>query len=202
MSEHSPTSTRNTGALHFVGAVVSWIVLLGAVGILAATIVVPRVTGATPYTILTGSMAPTMPPGTLVVDRKVDFDSIEVGDVVTYQLVSGKDAVVTHRVIGFSVSGKGERTLITKGDANNTEDAIPVQAVQVRGVVWYHLPQIGRLNTAITGDQHLVMTAGVIGLLMLYAGSQFAGALLDRRRNRRTKAEAAAQENQREAVSV
>jgi len=193
MSERTPERTGRTGALHFVGAVVSWLVLLGALGILAATIVVPRVTGATPYTILTGSMAPTMPPGTLVVTRKTDFDSIEVGDVVTYQLVSGKDAVVTHRVVGFSTSGTGERRLVTKGDANNTEDAIPVRAVQVRGVVWYHLPELGRLNTVITGDQHLAMTAGVIGLLMLYAGSQFTGALLDRRRNRsgRTSTEAA-----------
>ena len=40
--------------------------------VLALTIVIPRLTGSTPYTVLTGSMVPTYPPGTLIVVKPED----------------------------------------------------------------------------------------------------------------------------------
>ena len=58
--------------LTFVGRTLAWLVILGAVAVLLVAVVVPRVAGATPYTVLTGSMAPAYPPGTLVVVRPVD----------------------------------------------------------------------------------------------------------------------------------
>ena len=56
---------------------------------LLVALVVPRLAGATPYVVLTGSMQPKMPPGTLVVARPVDPMSIAPGDVVTYQIQLG-----------------------------------------------------------------------------------------------------------------
>ncbi|RYJ02767.1 MAG: signal peptidase I, partial [Actinomycetales bacterium] len=66
-----------------------WVLLLGFVAMLVVSVLVPRLAGATPYTVLTGSMRPTMPPGTLVVAKPVDPEALEVGDVVTVQLRSG-----------------------------------------------------------------------------------------------------------------
>ena len=56
--------------------VAAWTVILGVAAVLAVAVLVPRVGGATPYTVLTGSMAPTYPPGSLVVVRPVDPESI------------------------------------------------------------------------------------------------------------------------------
>ncbi|MFL6025080.1 MAG: hypothetical protein ACJ72O_17190, partial [Marmoricola sp.] len=66
--------------------------------VLALAVVVPKLGGATSYTILTGSMRPHMPPGTLVVVKPDKPDQVRVGDVLTYQIESGKKAVATHRV--------------------------------------------------------------------------------------------------------
>ncbi len=64
----------------------------------------PRLGGATPYTVLTSSMEPEYPPGTLVVVRPVPIEEIGIGDVITYQLESGEPTVVTHRVVGLSTT--------------------------------------------------------------------------------------------------
>ena len=77
---------------------ISWVVLLFLIVVAMAVIVVPALTHSTPYTILTSSMVPTYPPGTLVIVRPVAVDDIHIGTVVTYQLESGKPEVVTHRV--------------------------------------------------------------------------------------------------------
>jgi len=92
-------------ARHVVRAV-SWVVLLGATALVTLAVLVPRVAGATPYTVLTGSMSPAYPPGTLVVVRPVDLADVRVGDVVTYQLRSGEPAVATHRVVGVGQQWK------------------------------------------------------------------------------------------------
>lgn len=144
----------------------SWAICLAGLAVLAVAVVVPRVAGATPYTVLTGSMQPTMPPGTLVVTRPVDPADITIGTVVTYQLHSGEADVVTHRVVGVGVDGTGERVFRTQGDANTVVDAEPVRAEQVRGARWYAVPYVGRLGTLLGQDlrARLIPLAG-LGLL-------------------------------------
>ena len=85
--------------------VLGWVVTLAAVAAIALAVVVPRLGGATPYTVLTGSMRPGMPPGTLVVVRPIEPDQIATGMVVTYQLRSGDPTVVTHRVLSQGLNG-------------------------------------------------------------------------------------------------
>ncbi len=151
-----------------------------AVAAVALAVVVPRLADATPYTILTGSMKPDLPPGALVVVRPAE--RISLGDVITYQLKSGEDTVVTHRVVGQSVNAKGETTFLTQGDANDTPDFEPVRPVQLKGKVWYSVPYLGHVNNALTGNQRQKATYGVGGLLALYAAYMFISAVLDKRK--------------------
>src|ERR1700710_2266781 len=72
-----------------LGQVVAWLIAALLFAMILILVLVPRLTGSTPYTILTGSMVPVMPPGTIVVTRPEPFSSIRTGDVLTYQLVSG-----------------------------------------------------------------------------------------------------------------
>ncbi|MGW9426311.1 S26 family signal peptidase, partial [Streptomyces koyangensis] len=95
MSRHSKTGgDEPTTAWWWVKSVVSWLLLIAMVGILVLTIVIPRLTGSTPYTVLTGSMEPTYPPGTLVVVKPQDPASLQTGDAITFQWESGKPDVV------------------------------------------------------------------------------------------------------------
>ncbi|WZH53511.1 MAG: signal peptidase I [Nocardioides alkalitolerans] len=159
-------------------------VVVIALGVLVVgvAVVVPRLGGATPYTILTGSMEPTYPPGTLVVVREVDPDDIVTGDVVTFQLRSGEPAVATHRVVGTGRSTVGgEVVLTTKGDANATADAEPVRAVQVRGRVWYAVPWLGHVGAALGAPTRQVLVYVAAGALLLYAAAMVVAGVRERR---------------------
>ena len=164
------------------GQVIAWLVILGAVAVLAAAVIVPRLGGATPYTVLTSSMEPEYPPGTLVVVRPVPIEEIGTGDVVTYQLESGEPTVVTHRVVGLSTTLGGEQSLVTQGDGNDIPDANPVQPVQVEGKLWYSVPYLGHVNNVVGGDERRLGMYAVVAGLLGYAVFMFGGSVRDRRR--------------------
>lgn len=166
----------------FVTQVLVWAVLLLVCGLLVVGVLLPRVGGATPYTVLTGSMSPHYPPGTLVVSRPLDVDDVRVGDVVTYQLRSGEAVTVTHRVIASRLRPDGQRELITQGDANSVPDAAPVAGVQLRGRLWYAVPHLGRANALMSGHQRQLAVYAVAGGLSLYAAAMFTAAGRERRR--------------------
>lgn len=164
----------------WVGQILAWLVILLVVAVLAVAVVIPRIAGATPYTVLTGSMQPELPPGTLVVVKPVDADEIAVGSVITYQLESGKATVVTHRVVGQGFNGKGEVQLRTQGDANDTPDQEWVRPVQIKGEVWYSVPLLGHVNNWLTGEERQVAVYVVAALLLGYAAFMLTSAARDR----------------------
>ena len=164
---------------------------LGLVALIAALVfVVPMVIGAQRYTIVSGSMEPGIPVGSLVVVQPRQIDDVGMGDVITFQLESGESAVATHRVVGEGRTRDGERLLVTQGDANSTADSAPVQAAQLRGALIYTVPLLGWMNFLISGELRTWVLAVVSGSLVIYAVWMFVGAWLDRRR--RLSAEATA----------
>ena len=95
-----PAATKAREAARFARMVLAASILLVAAFVLGAAVLVPRLAGATPYTVLTGSMSPAYPPGTMIVTRP--HGSVGLGSVITFQLVSGKPEVVTHRVVAIA----------------------------------------------------------------------------------------------------
>jgi signal peptidase len=162
----------------------TWMVILFVSAVVTIAVLVPRLTGATPYVVLTGSMQPQMPPGTLVVVKPVDADEITTGTVLTYQLESGKPTVVTHRVTSVGVDGKGELRFGTKGDANKEPDTRQVMPVQIKGERWYYVPYLGYVTSVITGEQRQIGLVTVVVGLFGYAGVTFVSAARDRRRRK------------------
>jgi signal peptidase len=178
-------------ALRLAASAVSGAALVVVVLLALAMIVVPLALHATPFTVLTGSMEPSLPPGTLVVSRPVDPARIRIGDVVTYQLESNRPAVVTHRVVGIGSGAEGELTFVTRGDSNNVADE-PIRAVQVRGVVVYHVPYAGYVNTWVGGNRPGWMMKAVAGGLIGYGLLLVLSAARDRVRAGRSAGAAAA----------
>ena len=70
---------------------------------------------------LTGSMGNTIPVGSLVVDRSVPAQSLNVGDIVSFQKPVGVRGIDTHRIAAIRRSN-GHATYRTKGDANSSID--------------------------------------------------------------------------------
>ena len=167
--------------LHYLAVSLSASVLVLLLGIAVAVIGLPTLVGGSAMTVLTQSMEPGLPPGTLVVIRPTPVDDIRVGDVVTYQIRSGESAVVSHRVTAKTYTD-GELTFVTKGDNNDAVDPEPVREVQIRGTLWYSLPLLGWVNSILNGANRTVVLAIVAGGLFLYAAASVAGAVRDRRR--------------------
>lgn len=164
---------RIVGVTRMIAQAVAWAVIASAALAILVAVLIPRLAGATPYSVLTGSMRPTYPPGTLVIVKPVPFEDLRTGEVITYQLESGKPAVATHRVVASSVNLKGELRLTTQGDANSVPDELPVGEEQVRGRLWYSVPYLGYVNQALTGAQRQTATYVVAGALLVYAAYMF-----------------------------
>lgn len=160
---------------------VGWALLALVAGLGIVVVAVPAATGSTPLTVLTGSMEPKLPPGTLVVVRPTPVDDIRIGDVVTYQLQPGKPDVVSHRVIEVRSISSGDVELITKGDNNGAPDPNPVTEQQVRGTVWYSVPYVGWLSLAVSQHGNWVVPVAGIGLLA-YAAYLAVSSVASRRR--------------------
>lgn len=161
-----PRRTGWRAVLHAVLLGLSTGMLLVVAGLAVVLVVVPKVTGSTPLTVLTQSMEPALPPGTLLVVRPVPLDDVRIGDVLTYQIASGHPEVISHRVVSVTSSSDGERTFVVKGDANAEPDA-PVRAVQVRGVLWYSVPVLGSVNQVVNGSRGWLVPL-VAGVLIAY----------------------------------
>ena len=147
--------------------------------LIAALLVVPRVSGGTSLTVLTGSMEPTFAPGDVVAVRGVAPDQvcaeIGVGDIVTYLPEPGDPALITHRVVGKTVGTFDDGTdcrLITQGDANSAADA-PVSPEQVRGAMLYSLPALGWVRQWATDNIVVLGVAFGAGLLGYGAWTTF-----------------------------
>jgi signal peptidase I len=185
IAERHAGSPAEKGFLAYLGTALSAAVLMLVLGLAVITIVLPALVGGRPLTVLTQSMEPGLPPGTLLVIRPTPAQDVRVGDVLTYQIESGKPDVVSHRVTSKTLGTDGSVTFTTKGDNNDVEDP-PVQAVQVVGTLWYSVPLLGWVNNVFNGDLRAKIVPFIVGALFLYAGWQVFTTLRDRRRKRRT----------------
>lgn len=177
----APAAEGGSGGLRFLGTLLSMAALAIVLGIALAAVVVPRVAGGTTLAVLTGSMEPAYPPGTLVVIRPVEPAEVRVGDVITFQLESGRPEVATHRVIEKGFRADGEVQYVTQGDANPVPDAEPVREVQLRGRLWYAVPYLGHVSILLDGNQRALLTTAVAGGLLAYGGWQVVAGVRDRR---------------------
>jgi signal peptidase len=147
--------------MRWLGALLLLVVVVAAV----AVTVVPAVAGASPLTVLSGSMEPTLPVGSTVVVRPASADRIAIGDIITFtdrQPGTTETRIVTHRVIEV-LPGPAFRT---QGDANDAPDPHPVAAADVRGSYWYDVPLVGLVKDRLFSLVGLLYLAGIVLLVV------------------------------------
>lgn len=91
--------------------------------------------------VLTGSMEPTIKINDFVIVKKAT--NIQVNDIISYKQ-QGSNLEVLHRVIRIN-----DNEIVTKGDANNTEDT-PINRKQVTGVYVGKIKYFGNLISFIS----------------------------------------------------
>lgn len=118
-------------------------VLIAAFVLFAALLLIGRLLGGGFYTVLSGSMEPEYPVGSLIYVKPVDYRELKVGDPITYLIA--EDMSVTHRIVEINSDANEPDTLwfTTKGDANSVNDAAPVHYKNIVGKPIFKLPYIG-----------------------------------------------------------
>ncbi len=83
----------------------------------------PDFMGFSVFRVLTGSMEPNLPVNSLIIVKKTDPSLIRENDIITFYSTDPglMGAINTHRVVEVTEE-KGEKTFITKGDANQIAD--------------------------------------------------------------------------------
>lgn len=139
--------------------------------VVAAVLVGVRLLGFKPLYVMSGSMKPAFPVGSLIFVQKTAPEDIQVGDPITYTINDAGD-YSTHRVIAIESYETSVRTLTdeagqplldengdvqyeeyaldetcyyfqTKGDANELPDGTPVYYKNVVGVPRMTIPYLG-----------------------------------------------------------
>jgi signal peptidase len=96
--------------------------------------------------------------GDLILIKKTN--DYKIGDVITF-LPEGDKIPTTHRIIGYTDDG-----FVTKGDANNTKDTVPISKDRVLGEVIGHYPKLGKFSSWVKqeGYMYIIATLGIIVL--------------------------------------
>lgn len=135
--------------------------LTALVVMIAVVAVMGYVFGWKLFNIKTGSMMPNYPIGTLVVVKPEKVEDLKPGDVITY-VFNEKGDTVTHRLVSIDPSAG---TFVTKGDANNSNDATESTA-NIVGKVVAAIPGIGGIATFMTSSATRPYLIGLIVLLV------------------------------------
>ncbi len=138
------------------------ILIIIALAALALYLIVPRILGMKTFAVLSGSMEPEIPVGSIVITEEVDPATITPGQIITYQLEG--DTMVTHRVVK---NDKNNKQLTTKGDANNVEDSNPVPYEKVVGHAKSKLPYAGYVVMYIKTPIGIACICGLLFILIL-----------------------------------
>ena len=111
--------------------------------IIAIILVIGKIRGAQMFTVLSGSMEPNFPTGSLIYVDPIDYTKLEVGDVITFLL--DEDVVATHRIVDIIIDETNPQTIRfqTKGDANETIDGKLVHHKNVIGTPIVTIPYLG-----------------------------------------------------------
>jgi signal peptidase len=161
------------GSLAAPARIATWLVMavitVAVLGLLAVTLG-PRVFSYQALVVRSGSMAPTIPTGSIVFYSKIAANKVKVGDVIVFNRPDDPSERVTHRVVKIGTASTG-RYFETKGDANGAPDDWRVPAVGTGWKAGFHVPVAGYilydLQSTAARLLLLVVPALLLGLITL-----------------------------------
>lgn len=159
-----------------IGRFISFIGTILLIAAIAACLAlsVPRFAGIDQYVVISGSMEPAIPVGSMVYSAQTEPSTLDAGDVIVFYAKETGNTPVTHRVVENHI-GDGE--VITKGDANAQNDLSPVTYSSILGKMVLHIPMLGYLAAPIATTMGKVAMGCVIlaAYLLTAAGSRLSG---------------------------
>jgi signal peptidase len=124
---------------------------------------VPSFMGYKPFIVLSDSMNPGISAGDLVLTKEADTDTLKVGDIISYRV---GDSVITHRITGIT-ERDGALSFNTKGDANTSDDAKPIDETMIEGTMLLNIPKFGNVALFMQTPAGMLICIGVPVLLLV-----------------------------------
>ena len=143
-------------------------VLVVLVVLFAVALAGVRVVGIKTYAVVSGSMEPTYPTGSLLYVKSIDAKNLKVGDAITFML--DENTVATHRIIEV-IPGEEDGTVLhfrTQGDANDTPDGTPVHYKNIIGKPIFAIPYLGYFAHFMQNPPGLYLTIGFAAVLVVF----------------------------------
>jgi signal peptidase I len=111
--------------------------------------------------VLSGSMAPGILPGDVVVGRPADGSEVTPGELIVFEDPAAPGRTVLHRVVRRQEDG----ALVTRGDANAADDSTPVLPEAVVASPRLRVPYVGLPSLWLhRGERYRL---GVLGLALV-----------------------------------
>lgn len=138
--------------------------------LLAIVLVGVRLFGLQVFTVLSGSMEPQYPVGSLIYVKEVDYKTLKPGDVVTCRL--NDKTISTHRIVEIVVDKEDPQIYLfyTKGDANEEADRVPIPCTDIIGTPVCTIPYLGYVAHYIQRPpgMYVAIAAGAALLLLVF----------------------------------
>lgn len=141
--------------------------IVAVIVLLAVVLAGSRLMGVRVFSVLSGSMEPNYPTGSLIFVREVDPFTLAEGDVITFML--DEDTVATHRIVDV-VPDEADPSVVrfqTKGDANDAPDGSLVHYKNVIGSPVFCVPQLGYVMNYVQNPPGLYVAIAVFAVLLL-----------------------------------
>ena len=124
---------------------------------------VPRILGYQTYDVISGSMEPEIPVGSLVLVKEIDPHDVKERDIIAFY---SNNVVVCHRVV---INDPFEGEFTTKGDANTETDLSDPTYSDLIGIVKYHIPLMGMIGSYVdSASGKLMITEVIVCAIMLH----------------------------------
>ena len=136
-------------------------IVLGGLALVAVVVAVSThfspdgqlgVLGHPVMTVLSGSMAPTIKTGDLVVENRLSptqAASLTEGQVISFRAGAGSPQIFTHRIVAVESLPGGVVGYVTKGDANDSRDGPVTPSTNVVGLYQSTIPYGGYVLHAL-----------------------------------------------------
>ena len=145
------------------------LVFLIIVGLMTAFSMLPIRGNYMILSVMSGSMAPTVSTGSVVVVKPIELLQYRVGDIITFKSPDDRAIKdnITHRI--YKIEEKdGTRFFVTKGDANDTPDVDLVKPDKLAGKAYFSIPLLGYLFGYIKTLPGLVLLIIVPATIIIY----------------------------------
>jgi signal peptidase I len=168
-----PSGPSGPGRISSLSSLLVLPVVAAAVSLFAWTML-PALIGWSPSVVLTGSMRPAIQPGDIVITAPVVEHTLRPGYIIRFRDPSEPGRHLMHRIVRINADG----TIVTRGDANASDDSTPVPPTAVTGMARMRVPWVG-LPVIWARERRVVpltMVAGFVLIAMLATGSRRAPA--------------------------